>query len=270
DRIERRMGLAPSFAPSPPPPRVDMPRFQMTPPPEPAHLLKPATQAEASADAELRFGSLVLPRVGAGVTLLGIAYLVSIGIARGFITPMHQFWGAIALCLAAIGIGVWKRAEGFDFGQVLVGLGSCGLYLTFAGGHVFLKLYEGETLVALVLGLSFANLVYGALSPSRTFVAIGLLGGMWASLMPMQEGKVVVSLWIHAAIIAVSALVVAKHKWREMALGAWFVSTVSILWPVLSRGPLAAQLIVVYGASLACLLAYAWSHEGWEFDPKAA
>lgn len=270
DRIERRMGLVPDFAPSPPPPRLETPRFQVTPPPVRPNLPDLSTQATASADAELRFGSLVLPRVGAGVTLLGIAYLVSLGIARGFITPMHQFWGAIALCLSAIGIGVWKRAEGFDFGQVLVGLGSCGLYLTFAGGHVFLKLYEGETLVALVLALSFANLIYGALSPSRTFAAIGLLGGMWASLMPMQEDKVVVSLWIHAVIVAVTAAVVARHKWREMALGAWFVSTVSILWPVLSRGPLAAQLSVLYGASLVCLLAYAWSHEGWDFDPRAA
>lgn len=268
DRIERRIGLAPEFSPSPPPPRVELPKFDVTPPPVlPTKSAPPVTQ-QLNADAELKFGSLVLPRVGAGVMLLGIAYLVGLGIARGFITPLHQFWGAIGLCVAAIGIGLWKRREGFDFGQVLVGLGSCGLYLTFAGGHVFLKLYEGEALVALVLGLSFANLVYGALSPSRTFIAIGLLGGMWASLMPMQEEKIVVSLWIHAAIVLVTAAVVARHKWKEMAVGAWIVSTISILWPATANGPLTAQLAVLYGASLACLLAYAWSHEGWEFDPK--
>src|SRR5687767_11634954 len=76
DRIERRMGLAPDFQPSPPPPRVELPKFQMTPPPDPPYQRAAAVHEVDSADAELRFGSLVLPRVGAGVTLLGIAYLV--------------------------------------------------------------------------------------------------------------------------------------------------------------------------------------------------
>jgi uncharacterized membrane protein len=270
DRIEVRLGFAPPLAPPPPVPVAPgpppaAPKFQVPTPPPIRERLQ-----EGAADAEFRFGSVVLPRLGAAVILLGIAYLVGLGIARGWITPLHQFWGAVILCLGAIGVGAWKRSESFEFGQVLIGLGSCGLYLTFAGGHVFLNLYDGRALLAQILALSLANLVYGALSPSRTFVGIGLLGGMWASLLPMQERQIEAALWIHAAIVAVTAFVIARHRWKVMAIAAWLVSSVAILWPALSDGPWTAQLAVVYGSTLALAFAYAWGFEDWAFDPKAA
>ena len=299
NRIEQRLGMArfTSESPAPPPKmepsdparrvyapyrwstpdRTDAPRQSSestprpattpTPPPPPFDL---STAKPRRDDVELKFGSVVLPRVGAGVVLLGIGYLVALGITDGWITPLMQFWGAILLCLTSIGIGFWNRQEKFDFGQVLIGLGSCGLYIAFACGHVFQHLYSGEMLVAQFLVLSLANLLYGALTPSRTFTAIGLLGGMVSASLPMREHSVGVSLWLHAAIVLPTAAVLIRHKWREMALGAWLVSSAALLLPMSEEGPWMAQIAVLYGSSLALLFAYAWSHEGWEFDSLAA
>ena len=182
-------------------PEGPLPAFQFAPPPP-----------KMGEDAELKFGSVILPRVGAGMALLGIGYLVALSIQRGWITPTMQFAGAIVLCLLAIGIGLFKRQEKFDFGQLMIGLGSCGLYVTFAAGHVFQNLYSGETLIGAFVVLSFANLLYGALTPSKTFVSIGLLGGLVASMLPMDQGKDVVSLWLHAAILAPTAWIVGARK----------------------------------------------------------
>lgn len=273
NRIERRLGTEPApraaAPPVPPPARPEpppLPRFDFksySPP-------NPPAEPAPNEDAELKFGSVVLPRVGAAVVLLGIAYLVGLGIAGGWITVWHQFWGAAALCIASIGIGLWKRAEGHDFGQVLIGLGSCGLYLTFAGGHAFLKLYEAEALVAQFLVLSLLNLAYGGWSPSKSFVGIGLLGGLAAALMPMQRSNVELSLTLHMAILVPTVLIVAHRKWPQMAMGAWFVSTAAMLWPVLTKGVWPWQLAALYGASLLAIAAYSWSNEDWDFDAKHA
>lgn len=271
ESLEKKLQPAtpPSQAPSkaayvPPPiakPAAEAPRFDFQP------ASPPPSPPKEKIDAEAQFGSVVLPRIGAGVVLLGIAYLVSLGIAQGWITVLHQFWGAIALCGLSIGIGLWKRAEGFDFGQVLIGLGSCGLYLTFAGGHVFLHLYEGEALVSQFVLLSLANLLYGAWSPSKTFVGIGLLGGLAASLMPLEDKNVAMAAMLHGLIVLPACFVIAQRRWPGMALGGWGVSTLALLPVVLADGPWKVQSALVYGASLAGMAAYAWANRDWEFDP---
>lgn len=271
NRIERRLGpepppkVTPGPAPSmarPVPPPGAGPRFEFQP------AAPPSPRAKPDVDAEFRFGSVILPRVGAGVVLLGIAYLVGLGIASGWITVLHQFWGAVALCALSIGIGFWKRTEGFEFGQVLIGLGSCGLYLTFAGGFAFLELYEGEALVALFVALSMANLAYGAWSPSKTFVGIGLLGGLAASWMPLEQRNAVLSIWLHLAIVVPTAVIVARRSWPGMAMAAWtasFIGWLPVPSPHVPWVPLAAA---IYGACVILLAAYAYANDNWDFDPK--
>lgn len=275
-RIELRLGIAESAPATPPPARMDVarptpppPRFDYIPPP--IQTPSPKTAPPPGEDAEFRFGSIVLPRVGAGIVLLGVAYLVGLSIARGWITPWMQFWGAALLCLGFIGAGFWKRQERFDFGQVLIGLGSCGLYLTAAVGHAFHNLFSGEVLVGAFVVLSFLNLAYGAKTPSRTFVGIGLLGGLAAALLPMREEHVLVSLGLNLAIALPAAAIVAWHRWRAMAMTAWTLSMAAMAYPVFhAAGPWREQVGALYLVSFVGLLAYARSHEGWEFDPPAA
>ena len=147
----------------------------------------PSAPKPPSVDTEFKFGSQVLPRVGIVIVLLGILYLVAYAIQSGWITLQMQFVGELLLCGALIGVGLWKINEKEDFGQVLVGGGSCGLYLSFAGGHVYKHLYEGETLVVLFLALSLANLGFSWWRSSKTFWAIGFVGGLVGAALPMDK-----------------------------------------------------------------------------------
>jgi len=138
-------------------------------------------------DLEYKLGLTGLLRGGAVVTIVGLIYLVALAASRHQVSPAMQFAGEIVLCLAFMAVGFIKRNEKEEFGQLMVGIGSCGMFLSFAGGHLYKHLFSGETLVGLFLCLSFANLAFGQWRASRSFVAIGMIGGFIAAMMPMHR-----------------------------------------------------------------------------------
>lgn len=230
DRLDRALGfLGPTAGPEPPPVLIQRPAS------EPAFRFEPVEAAPAPADEppsrtppgpaatpdlEYQIGARVLPIVAALFILGAIGFLVSLGFSRGLITPPMLFGGVCVGCLAFIGVGLAKHEEREQFGQILIGIGSCGLYLNFAAGHVFQRLYEGEVLVGLFVGLSMVNLLYAWWRASQAFLAIGLIGGFAASLMPLDEAKVDLSLGLHFLILVPVALLCFRHRWKlAMDLG---------------------------------------------------
>lgn len=230
---------------APPPLQYDMPTA------------RPMGPAQQSADSEYQLGAQWLPRIGAGLLVLGIAYLIGLGVTKGWITPQMLFGGAVALCLAFIGIGQWKREEGEDFGQLLTGIGSCGMFLTLAGGHVYQDLYSGEVLVACFIFWSLANLAYAFWRGSRTFLVIGIIGGLLASVMPLSKEAYTLCLTLHGVILIVSALTVIKQKLPIGAIGLWIASGIALL-PVLAQVDFlwSARVAATYVSTFICLIAY--------------
>ena len=184
----------------PPPPRPDRPAQSVYVPSQPQQPAPP------SVDSELKFGSQVLPRVGIVLVLLAVFYLVGLAIQRGWITPEVQFVGELLLCAGLIGVGVWKLNEREDFGQVLVGGGSCGLYLSFVGAHVYKDLITGETLVSLFLALSLLNLAFSWWRSSRTFWMIGFIGGLVSAGLPLDRENYTAALVLAALIVLPATL----------------------------------------------------------------
>lgn len=268
----------PHAKPAPPPVQRPTPTFELPNPPEapivapvapptpPQQRTPPSTQTAA----EYKIGAQILPRVGALLLLLGVGYLVSLGLSNGWITPAMLFGGAVALCLAFMGVGQWKREEKEEFGQVLTGIGSCGLYLTIAGGHIFQKLYSGETLVALFLGLSLANLGYSAWRSSRSFLAIGVIGGFAAALMPLDKQAFTLNLVLHFAILLPSAIIALKRRWPDVAAWLWFFSSLAIqpaLWT--SHLHWGYRIAAFDLGTLICVAVYAHVYKPSKFDPQA-
>ena len=195
-------------------------------------------------DIEYKLGINGLLRGGAVVVLAAFLFLAAVMISRGYVTPPVQFAGEIMLCLGFVGIGFWKRNEREEFGQLMVGIGSAGLYASFAGAHLYKHLYEGETLVGLYVLLSLLNLVYAHWRASRSFLAIGMLGGFAAAIMPMKESKAVLDLCLHFLILIPAAFISLKNRWYQMAILGWVASSVALV-PVLDSQ---AGLVVRMGA----------------------
>ncbi len=178
---------------------------------------------------EYKLGINGLLRGGAIVVLAAFLFLAAVMISRGYVTPPVQFAGEILLCLGFIGIGFWKRDEREEFGQLMVGIGSAGLYASFAGAHLYKHLFEGETLVSLYVLLSFLNLGFAHWRASRSFLAIGMLGGFAAAIMPMKESKAVLDACLHFLILIPAMFITLKNRWYSMAVSGWMVSSIALV-----------------------------------------
>jgi hypothetical protein len=180
-------------------------------------------------DTEYRLGAQILPRVGAVMIVLALLYLVAIGIARGVITPAMQFAGELLLSAGFIGLGFLKQNEREEFGELLIGVGSCGLYLSFAGAHVYKGLITGEALVGLYILLGLANLAFSTFRASKAFFAIGLVGGVAGAVLPIREGAVDLSLMLQSLVLGAAGIVAAARGWPGGSL-AVYLNGLAISW----------------------------------------
>lgn len=263
DRLDRALGfLGPAPSPTPPPvlwspPAETAPTAQAIPDfeaattttapavtPAPRPVEQPAAKTE---DLEYQIGARVLPVVAALFILGAIGFLVSLGFSRGLITPPMLFGGVCVGCVAFIVVGLIKQDEREQFGQILIGIGSCGLYLNFVAGHVFQHLYEANLLVALFVGLSLINLAYAWWRASQAFLAIGLAGGFAASLMPLAEGKTILSLGLHFLILVPFALLCLRHGWRVAVVLGYLASYGCLLLtrPIVIEATMALTMTLV-------------------------
>ena len=245
-RLEPKLYAAPPIQQaSAPPPKFDIPA--------------PVVEGQVvpKKDAEYQIGAQWLPRIGAFLLILGIAYLIGLAVTKGWITPPMLFGGAVALCLGFIGVGFLLRDEREDFGQILMGIGSCGMFATIAGGHFYQSLYSGVEMLYGILGWSFLNLLYAFFRPSRAFLAIGVIGGMIAAVMPIKNHEFAASLGLNLVVLAMGSAVIVRHKFSFAALGLWLASAAAFL-PIGFEDSVSMNLKVatVYGFTLLTLLAY--------------
>ncbi len=262
ENIEAEQAASASTAPPPSAPSqpiFSQPRPQITIPPTPT-----------ADDIEYKFGINGLLRGGAVVVVLAILFGVAIMIGRGALTPPVQFAGEIATCLAFIGIGLKKRNEREDFGQLMVGIGSFGLYASFAAGYAYKHLYEGEPLVAMYMLLSLANLGFAQWRSSKSFLTIGLLGGLVAAMMPMHKDNVLLDFALHFLILVPCAAIIVRNKWNGMAGLMWAVSTAALIPATTSHFEQAYRVGATYLNCAIALFACGKVFKPSEFDKHAA
>ncbi|HLK15418.1 MAG TPA: DUF2339 domain-containing protein [Fimbriimonadaceae bacterium] len=220
-------------------------------------------------DLEYKIGRIGLLWAGAVVVVIGFLYLAALAAAHTVWTPQMKFGGAVALCLALIVLGFIKRNEREEFGQILTGIGSCGLYITFAGGQAYSNLYSGRTTVELFVLLSLANLGYAAWRSSRSFLALGMIGGLVAAMLPMHDYNAELDVGLHFVILVPSALIIARNRFVDMAAWLWAASTLALL-PIYTYTNHVWELRVgaLYADALLCAFLYGFVHRDWKVDPK--
>lgn len=244
ERLSQPAPLQPAQPQPTPPPRVVVPRVP-TPPAEPNEPPRPAE------DIEFKLGANLLLRGGAVVVVIGICYLVALAVQRGVITPAVQFVGEIALCLAFIGIGWWKRAERVEFGHLMIGIGSAGLFASFAAGYAVKHLFDGSTAILAFTVLSLANLAFADLRSTRSFLALGMIGGLVAAVLPVRDHHPHVGTVIHFLILIPTLAVAVRRRWLDMtwltttgaALSLWALFDVRDSLP-LCQGAVAASTLL--------------------------
>jgi uncharacterized membrane protein len=260
--------FAPAAKPATPPDNKPQPVFPHPPVinPGPIKVAQPASSMSDPDDLEYKLGINGLLRGGAFVVFVGMLFLAAVMFSRGYVNTRVQFAGELLLCLGFIGVGFWKRNEREEFGQLMVGIGSGGLYASFAGAHLYKHLFEGETLVALYVVLSLLNFGFAQWRASKSFWALGLLGGFAAAMMPMRESKAVLDVSLHFLILIPAAWIVIKNRWYKLAALSWLVSSAALI-PILSAnvGPF-LQMLALYANTGIGLYAIGRLYEPNDFD----
>jgi hypothetical protein len=227
---------------------------------------KPATPD----DLEYKFGINALLRGGAVVFLCAVLFLVPVLISRGLITPTVQFFGEVAICLGFIGVGIWKREEREDFGQLMVALGTAGMFASFVGGHLHKKLFDSTTLVALFMGLSLLTLVYSHWRSSKSFLAMGMLGGLAAAMLPLNEQRFDLNVPLHFMILLPAMWLTIRNRWPDAAISIWVISTLALFPSLSSSLDQSWRIGAVYLNCAVCLFGYVSTHKENKADEHLA
>lgn len=222
-------------------------------------------------ETEYQIGARVLPIVGGGVIIVAFIFLVSYAFQKGLLTPQSLFVGELALSALFIVLGLVKRNERENFGQLLVAIGSCGLYVTMAGNNVYQHLVSDEVLVGSFIGLSLANIGFSGWRSSRVFLAIGVLGGIIGALMPLHRNNFMLSGELQLLIVAAAGIVIARNRWLEFAAILFLVAGGALapgLYGV--SGPWLERVIFLYANGLVCAATAATCRTWRAYDPWEA
>ncbi len=169
---------------------------------------------------EFRVGGLYLAYAGGLVVLLGMLYLVTLMISNRWITLEMQWGGELVFCSILAGLGLWKLNSKEAVGQVLVGTGSCGAFLSFAGAHVYKDILSLDGLIAACLLLSFANFAFSEWRRSQAFYVFGILGGFAGAFLALPD-RVGLSQLLCAFVLLPAVVVVVRRQWQELAVALW-------------------------------------------------
>lgn len=225
-------------------------------------------------DGEREFGAKVLPWIGAIAVVVGLGYLVNYAIKRDLITPEMQMAGAaiFSLIVSLIGGFVARTEETVrrTYGNLLVGLGSCGLYMTAAGGYSGWNLISAETMVISFVALSMANLAYGFWRSLPPFVVLGMAGGSIAASMVATKGQYDLSSLILGIVGSAALAVLVASRQSRWVPAVWLIGSMSLIsWSVAREAT--GSHYVVAGWLIANVLAYVFGNvrEGREVEPIA-
>ncbi len=219
---------------------------------------------------EYWIGARLLPRAGAVLIVLAIAF---VAISETSKNPLLDRAWLLALealfCVVFIAVGEWKRDELEGFGKTLTAIGSCGLYLTAAGGHFAYHTLTAAAMAGVFALLSLVNHGYAVWRTTRLFFFIGALGGLAAMLFPLAEKDFTTGLAVYVTVTVAAAVACALRKWSRLAIGGWLLG-LFILYPAIdSSFPRWAVLLALYVGSLACITAYVRSVPTDEVDAWA-
>jgi hypothetical protein len=222
---------------------------------------------EAQMGAEYWLGAKLLPRFGAVVIIVAIAYVAISETSKN--AAIDRAWLLILealFCLGFIAVGEWRRNSLEGFGATLAAIGSCGLYLTAAGGHFAYHTLSAAGMAGVFAVLSVLNHAYAVVRNTRLFFLIGATGGLAAMLFALAERDYATGTAVYVTATLAGAAACAVRKWQFLALVGWAMGLL-ILYPVIdSSFPRPYVIAALYLGSLACLGAYVRSQSGSTFD----
>ena len=188
----------------------------------------------------------MLAWIGGVATLFGIVLFLALAVARGWIGPEARTALAGLGSLALLGLGTWLHARRgrTEASVVLVGVATCGLFVTLlVAAHVYALIPPQLAVVGALITGAAATI----LAIRWAGIAIALLGLIGALLSPVFVGAPIdaLTLTLLAVAAACATWTAVWQRWEWLAYGALAICIPQWGQFVLGDHPLGLRLAVV-------------------------
>ncbi len=230
---------------------------------------RPQWTNQRLADRFEEFGGRALAWIGGIAILLGIAFLVGIGLDRGWIDESMRITFGLLGSTALLLVGVWLYERKGQTQAALAAVGSAlaGLDATLLVGT---QIYEVIPAGVGLAGAGLAGIVGVAIAvrwKSTIVAAIGLLGALAAPLLA-GTGTSGLSLAFMAIAMAAAVGVVLWQRWNWLSIGAFAVSAPQLVaWVMANQDE---HLPIALGALAGFWVLYLIAAIGYELRTRSA
>jgi uncharacterized membrane protein len=176
-------------------------------------------------------------RAGVVLLLVGVSFLLRMGVEQGWLTPAVRVAGGVAIGVALSGFGLLARTSRPVYSQLLVGGGVVAFYLSAFGAWSVWQLVPYEAaFVFCVLTTAFA-FVAAVRMDAEWLALLGVMGGYATPFMLLSPDANVPALISYSLLLLVGYLMVyVSRGWRPV-----YITAVFGMWVVLAVSDLGAR-----------------------------
>ncbi|RYG43849.1 DUF2339 domain-containing protein, partial [bacterium] len=183
----------------------------------------------------------------AGLLALAMIYLAGELIKRGVLTPPVQFALCILATAALLGIGLLVERKEKTPGQLLIGLGALGGYLTAGAGHSTFHLYTDRAALVAFFVWAMGVLSFGFVRTSKPFAFLGLAGGLIAAIGARSNPEIAFAL--SGITFVVAGAMAMKHRWPDVV--GWTYALATVALAVIAKGQPSLVVVALLEAAAA-------------------
>lgn len=239
-------GPAPA-APTPPP--IPMEAMRTDPIPqftrsEPDRVVAPAPRREPQ---EFLTGKNLF-RVGLGLLLLGLAFLLRYAIDQNWIGEGARIAAGLATSGVLVGLGLKISATRPTYGQLLQGGGVAGMYITTFAAHRLYGMMDVATTTALLGAISAVGIGLAIQAGSEQLAIASVLGAVFVPIVVGASVYIdVIDATYLAAVIGVAVALYHRNEWKLVfwiTQGAAALVAFAGVFSALDRAPNGAQMLL--------------------------
>lgn len=221
------------------------------------------------ADRFEEFGGRALAWIGGIAILLGIAFLVGIGLDRGWIDEsMRIIFGLLgSTALLLVGVWLYERAGHTQAALAAAGSALAGLDATLLVGTQIYEVIPSEVGLAGAGLVGIVGVVVAVRWESTIVAAIGILGALAAPLLA-GTGTSALSLAFMAVSLAAAVGILLWQRWSWLLIGAFAVSAPQLVaWVMANQDE---RLLPALGALVGFWILYLIAAIGYELRARSS
>ncbi len=198
-------------------PQTQNPSTPTSPPKKAAPANKPKEKKpgfwERNPDMEKFIGENLISKIGIGIFVLGIAYLVKLGIDHGVINEQMRVIIGLVTGGALIGLAHYLRKSYAAFSSVLIGGGIATLYFTIGLAHKEYDLFGNKTIPFILMTIVTGFGIVLSLAYNRIELAvIALIGGFITPVIVSDGTGSHIDLFAYVLILDIGMLLLVYFK----------------------------------------------------------